>query len=375
MKKLRIPTILIASLVVLGQIGCKSPMQVTNNSANTAGPWVGQLQNPEYPLVLGDSTGGALTAVFDISTREVTGAIFSKNDTNEVIFIGDSGLPTRIISGTKEIMLANYTDTSVDVVATDTAGSIGVQPNVDIREALSNVKVHSNKVSRAGMKAKVPNNVTLFEEDTTIGQIISNAKDLGTCILAIIDVLTIEEPGVGTIVETAISKWMTPSDLWTGCSDLFKDVVESLISSGAFKAQPAPPSSYTLSAPGAVYGAAAFLDSAIGNKPAMIEWTESMTGPILNGDTAPCIGSYFMESGPLTFPTHALPCGRVNGSGCGICISAAERGVCGGSCEGITLYGNQVYVTGNRRNFVQFSGNASWGAGADTLRVVGAAQF
>lgn len=63
MKKLRIPVILIASLVVLAQIGCKSPMQVTNNSANASGPFVVVNTDPTSQLTLMDSTGKTLTSI------------------------------------------------------------------------------------------------------------------------------------------------------------------------------------------------------------------------------------------------------------------------------------------------------------------------
>jgi len=297
MKKSFFPSIVILLVASAFLMGCSHSTQVTNNTTNATGPWVGATQSAQFPLVLGDSTGGTLTAVLDTNARTVTGAIYSRNDTNEVIFIGDSGLPTRVIVGTKEIMFANYTDTSVDVVATDTSGSIGVQPAVDIRDLLSKITIHSNKISRTQMKSKVPNSYTL-QDFIDEGEIIGTAKDINDCILPIISNLSvIAIPFVGPNPAILLSGWFHPPD-FDACQSLFNKIMDALQNSGAFKTPPsAPPIQEAYVNPDKPWEAANSLDQYISNMPPYWAATAAVSVDTAPGAGGGCTFSNFSSGG------------------------------------------------------------------------------
>jgi len=298
MSKIQIASISAIIAIVMTQIGCSHSTQVTNNTAKPTGAWVGSTQDAQFPLVIGDSTGGTLTAVLDTNARTVIGAIYSRNDTDEVIFIGDSALPTHLIVGTKEIIFANYTDTSVDVVATDTAGSVGMQSNVNIRDLFRVITNRTNRISRTRLKSEVTSGYTI-EEFIDEARIISDAKDFNDCILPILSNLSVlAVPFVGPNPAILLSGWFHPPD-FVACQSLYDKIMEALQNSGAFKSPPPAPPSLPKLEPQDPWERGNEIDRYVHNTSGMAYWSLSGNNNqdpcFLSGEHPTVLGSHFAQ--------------------------------------------------------------------------------
>ncbi len=233
-----IEILLLASALLTG---CSHSTQVTNNTTNSSGPWVVTGSDPMVPLTVIDSTGETLSAILDTSANSIIGCVYrdAQNDT-AVIWIGDSALPSKAVIGNYEFLFANYTDSSVDIAITDTAGDIGIAQNMNIGAALQASSIHTNKLGIAFKKGgAIP--LDLTETISKIFEVIYQDLAATLCAAAAMEAAKI-------VVDAIIGSALTPGGgilatplalllpaiaiLGEGCEEAFKEAwpeIEKLI--------------------------------------------------------------------------------------------------------------------------------------------------
>lgn len=190
--------------------------------------------------------------------------------------------------GKYEFLFANYTDTSVDVVVTDSSGDIGIAQNMNIAASLQAAKIHSNNLGLAIKKGgAVPQD--LSEIISKIGEVIYQDLGLTLCAAAaleasevVVAVLIYNAGQPGGMLSTPLNQFIPQlANLGKECQDAFQDAwpeIEKLISQiGTSNPPPKPKSPPAI--PNGTWNLANLLDQQIQNQPAFTSMAWSATSP------------------------------------------------------------------------------------------------
>jgi hypothetical protein len=217
-------------LIFTFAIGCKSPTAVMNNTTNAQGSWVGATADSVFPVVLIDSLNDALIPKIDTTTRTVSAIVYNWKDSSAVIYVNDSALPSRAVVYPYEILFANYSDSSVDIVITDTAGDIGVQTKVNVRDQLSKISIHSNKINKAfqSKNQKPQDELPSWLKELKIGSDVFGFVKCTLPVVATIGIFT----GQPELIYPQFRFGPSTPDDFLDCGNQFLDALEKFINAG-----------------------------------------------------------------------------------------------------------------------------------------------
>lgn len=366
MKKGFVPYLAIILLASALQTGCHPSTQVTNNTSSANGPWVMATSDSAFPLIIADSDGSTLSAIRDTASNKIIGCVYrDPQNVTTSIWSNDSALPEKAVIGNYEFFFANYTDTSVDVVVTDSAGDLGIATNMDIRGSLMQDSIHSNIVGRAFKKkgSSIASPVPYGETMLQIGKLIKQLFSTGACVwageVAAGEVLfIIGTGGLGTA--TLISVLGELAVLGKACQSAFEgawpEIEKLLMQIGTSNPPPQPEVADTIKS-AIPFQQANVLDQYIGNKSGIAYWTLSGAGEPCSA--YPVLGGHFAPTGPNGdfYSASDTACYIViyrDGSATALSHSS--------SCDGdVTAQGSLLRTDG--KLFGRFSGSKAWYSG------------
>ncbi len=291
--------------------GCSHSTQVTNTPTTTSSTWAGVTQDPMYPVVISDSLGETLTAVRDTTSNKIIAEIFrdSKND-SAVIWLSDSVLPSKAVFGKCEFFFSNYTDSSVDIAITDTAGDIGVLQKLNIADVLHTDTIRSNVIKRASLKNRVvPLDATIsgLEFWDILNMMVTGYSSFN-CVVGLATLGSVIFLSGGTALAGLSTVIPEVYELGLSCWEAFQSALEFIRDHGLPSTPPAAPSPYQKPGMnnGAPLAAGNSLDQYINSMPSStsIAWSNANSGTITtsgavqgSGGTSDGISSFSGSAG------------------------------------------------------------------------------